>query len=92
MPDEPSPEQPRDAKAEAAAAKAYANAQRPWYTKKRWIFSIGAVLLIVITAAAGGCSADDSSDPATPASQQETPTSENEGLPRRSPPRRRSPR
>ena len=45
---------PRDAKAELKAAKAYAKAQRPWYKKKRWIFSIGLILLIA--AAAGGSS------------------------------------
>jgi hypothetical protein len=73
-PDPPTQPPPsRDPKAEAAAAKAYAKAQRPWYKKKRWILSIGAVLLIVIIAAASSGGGDDSSEPATPASQQETP-------------------
>lgn len=42
---------PRDAKAEAKAAKAYAKAQRPWYKKKRWIFSLGLILLIAVVSA-----------------------------------------
>jgi len=55
------PEQPRthkDAKADAKAAKAYAKAQRSWYQKKRYIFSLGAFLLIIVIAAASGGSTD----------------------------------
>jgi hypothetical protein len=51
------PEPPRnhkDAKAAAKAAKAYAKAQRPWYKKKRFIFSLGAALLIVVAVATSG--------------------------------------
>lgn len=44
----------KEAKADAKAAKAYAKAQRAWYQKKRFIFSIGAVLLVIISAAASG--------------------------------------
>lgn len=51
---------PRDAKAEAKAAKAYAKAQRPWYKKKRWIFSLGFILLIVaVSAGSSGGGGDD---------------------------------
>lgn len=54
------PEPPRshkNAKADAKSAKAYAKAQRSWYQKKRYIFSLGAFfLLIVIVAASGGSS------------------------------------
>ena len=51
MSEQPGPGR-KDAKAEVKAAKAYAKAQRPWYKKKRWIFSI--LILLVIVAAAGG--------------------------------------
>lgn len=40
----------REAKAQAKAAKAYAKAQRPWYKKKRWVLSLGVIVLIVIVA------------------------------------------
>jgi hypothetical protein len=84
MSDEDSPEQPReagprDAKAEAAAAKAYAKAQRPWYKKKRWIFSIGVVLLIIVIAAAGsGGSGDNGSEPSGGTTSEQTPTATEE--------------
>ncbi|HUR87045.1 MAG TPA: DUF4352 domain-containing protein [Solirubrobacteraceae bacterium] len=65
----------RDAKAELKAAKAYAKAQRPWYTKKRYIALGLFALLVVISVAAGGGgdsnnntdSADNSSPPPPPA-------------------------
>jgi hypothetical protein len=44
---QPEPPNRRDAKADAKAAKAYSKALRPWYRKKRWILSIGLVLLMV---------------------------------------------
>ena len=43
-----------DPKAQAAADKAYAKAQRPWYKKKRWIISLAVVAIIVISAVASG--------------------------------------
>jgi hypothetical protein len=46
------PSTKRDAKAELKAAKAYAKAQRPWYKKKRWVLSLGPVLLVVAIAVA----------------------------------------
>lgn len=52
----------RDAKAEAAAAKARAKSLRPWYKKKRFLLPLAFVLLIVIIAAAGG---GDDTDVAT---------------------------
>lgn len=48
------PNGPRDAKAELRAAKAYSKAQRPWYKKKRWILSLGVILLIVAVSASSG--------------------------------------
>jgi len=57
----------REAKGQAKAAKAYAKAQRPWWKKKRWIFSLGLILLIVAVSAGssggggGGGSSDDKS-------------------------------
>ncbi len=48
------PEQPGDGRARAKADKAYAKAMRPWWKKKRWILSLGFVLLAMIAAASGG--------------------------------------
>ena len=42
---------PRDARAQAKAAKAYAKAQRPFYRKKRW-WVLGAIVVIIIAAIA----------------------------------------
>jgi hypothetical protein len=82
MTDQPTPPA-NDARAQAAAAKAYAKAQRPWYKKKRWIISIAVVVLIVIGAAAGGSGSDDkgtqaTDSPTAPAtnSQTEEPTAD----------------
>jgi hypothetical protein len=44
------------AKAEARAAHAHAKALRPWYKRKRWILSIGFIVLVVIAGAAGSSS------------------------------------
>jgi hypothetical protein len=43
-----------DPKATAAAAKAYAKAQRPWYKKKRFMIPLVLVIIAVIATAAGG--------------------------------------
>ncbi len=51
----------KDAKAQAKAAKAYAKANRPWYSKKRF-WALGVVLLALLAGIFGG--GDDSSDPA----------------------------
>ena len=76
------PEPPRnhkDAKAAAKAAKAYAKAQRPWYKKKRFIFSLGALLLIVVIVAnSGGQSATGDSASAGSASSA-TASTKNDG-------------
>lgn len=50
------PGSPRDPKAEAAAAKAYAKAQRPWYKKKRWQVAIlfAAIVVLVLLFGVGG--------------------------------------
>jgi hypothetical protein len=76
---QPEPPSPRDAKAEARAAKAYAKALRPWYRKKRYIFSLGAIVLIGIAAAAGG--GTDSSDPAETGAPAAPAVSQSEGNP-----------
>ncbi|WP_166140434.1 OB-fold protein [Nocardioides ochotonae] len=44
----------RDPRAEAAAAKAYAKAQRPFYKKKRVIIPAALVAMVAVGAAAGG--------------------------------------
>lgn len=43
-----------DPRATAAAAKAYAKAQRPWYRKKRFLLPLAFVVVIAIAMAAGG--------------------------------------
>jgi hypothetical protein len=48
----------RTAKADAKAAKAKAKALRPWYKKKRWVFS-GAFVAILAVSAAAGAGKDD---------------------------------
>jgi hypothetical protein len=53
----PPPAPPRDAKAELAAAKAYAKAERPWFKKKRFI-ALGLFVLLMVIAIAGGASSD----------------------------------
>lgn len=44
----------RQAKADAAAEKARAKAERPWYKKKRIIIPLALLLLIVVVAVSGG--------------------------------------
>lgn len=57
-------DQPTNPKAAAAAAKAYAKANRPWFKKKRFIIPIVLVALMILGGLAGG--GGDSTDP-TPA-------------------------
>lgn len=58
------PIDPRDARAQAKAAKAYAKARRPWYKKKRFIIPIILIVLIIIIsiATANGGNDDTSND------------------------------
>jgi Domain of unknown function (DUF5067) len=78
MPPPPPPEarNHKDAKAEAAAAKAYAKALRPWYRMKRW-WAAGLVLFAIIAVAVSQTSSDDSqptvSNNTTQAPQSEEP-------------------
>ena len=51
---EPASEGPRNPKADAKAAKAYAKAMRPWYKKKRVIIPAGLVALAMAGAASSG--------------------------------------
>lgn len=45
----------REAAAQAAAAKAYAKAQRPWWRKKRWwVLAVVVVVVIAAAASSGG--------------------------------------
>lgn len=46
------PYDPRDARAQAKAAKAYQKARRPWYKKKRFILPLALIVLIIIIVAA----------------------------------------
>lgn len=73
---------PADPKAEAAAAKAYAKAQRPWYKKKRFIVLLGLVVVSIAAVAVSGGeqSSDESgSDVASPASPGATASTEPNG-------------
>ena len=67
----------RQAKAEMAAAKARAKAERPWYQKKRFIIPLALLLLIVIVAVTSGGD-DDGSQSAGPA-EDTTATSNDVG-------------
>lgn len=49
-PDQRTFQNPRDAKAQAKAEKAYRKAQRPWYQKKRFIVPLILLVLIVLIA------------------------------------------
>ena len=65
VPDQEQPRQGpswRDAKADAKASKAYAKAQRPWYKKKRWIISLGLILIIALASAGSGGGSSNSGD------------------------------
>jgi hypothetical protein len=53
-PQQPAFDNPRDARAQAKAEKAYRNAQRPWYRKKRFVIPIGFVVLLVAVSALNG--------------------------------------
>ena len=59
------PVNPRDAKAQLKAAKAYAKAQRPWFKKKRWILPLGFVALMMIVAALSNSSGTTGSTAST---------------------------
>jgi hypothetical protein len=61
------PEDYKQAKASAKAAKAYAKAQRPWYKRKRYILSLGAILLVVIVAASSSGSSNQANTAPAPA-------------------------
>jgi hypothetical protein len=57
----PPAQPPRDAKAELAAAKAYAKAERPWYKKKRYIGGGLLAFLVIASIAGSGSSTDTTS-------------------------------
>ncbi len=60
----------RNDKAERAAAKAYAKAQRPWYKKKRFIIPGGLVALGILGSASGGGGTSSTDPVAAPESSQ----------------------
>lgn len=63
-------------KADAKAAKAYAKALRPWYKKKRWIASLGLVVLIVIGVAASGGEEEGTKAAGTDAGADQAPAAD----------------
>lgn len=69
---------PRSAKAQAAADKAYKKASRPWFKKKRFILPLLFILLIILISALGGGGDDNAntSSPATSSSAEAAPTQE----------------
>lgn len=69
---------PRDAKAQAKAEKAYRKAQRPWYKKKRFILPLALIALIIIIsiANAGGddtASTEPDSGSSAPSAEESAP-------------------
>jgi hypothetical protein len=63
---------PREARAQASAEKAYRKAQRPWYKKKRFIVPLALVLLIaVVSALSGGGGGAATTAPGGPAAAQD---------------------
>jgi hypothetical protein len=71
----PSEQSPRNPKAEAKAAKAYAKAVRPWYKKKRVILPAGLLALIVVVVAASGGGSGSGNASATSTSSTATSAS-----------------
>lgn len=69
---------PRSAKAQAAADKAYKKASRPWFKKKRFILPLLFILLIILISAlsGGGDDSTNTSTPATSSSAEAAPTQE----------------
>jgi hypothetical protein len=80
----PGPAQPRNPKAEARAARAYAKASRPWYKKKRWWLA-GAVALIIVISIASASGSGGGSDNKTPAIAAKTKSTGGGGSPSSSP-------
>ncbi|UWX97755.1 DUF4352 domain-containing protein [Arthrobacter zhaoxinii] len=72
------PQNPRDARAQAKADKAYAKARRPWYKKKRFILPLALIVLIVIISIAtmSGGGGNDTADPDSSSDPTATETSE----------------
>lgn len=68
------PYDPRDARAQAKAAKAYQKARRPWYKKKRFILPLALIVLIIIIVAAN--SGGDGGGNNTTGTTNTDPTSE----------------
>jgi hypothetical protein len=60
---------PKEAKAQAKAAKAYSKATRPWFKKKRIILPLALIVVIGISVAAKGGGDKGTSDSTTNASQ-----------------------
>lgn len=86
------PNESRNAKADAAASKAYAKASRPWYKKKRWWLATAVVVMIVAAAAgSGGDASTDAPPAADDTSNSEPKTSEEPGAAKEDPPAEEEP-
>lgn len=77
-PSEPQYTDPRSAKAQAQADKAYKKASRPWFKKKRFILPLILILIIILIAAfsGGGDDSTTASDPAASSSVEAAPNEE----------------
>jgi len=87
-PQQPGFDNPRDAKAQAKAEKAYRKAQRPWFQKKRFLIPIGLVVLLVLVSALGGggdngtaTRTSPGSAPANPAPAGQAPAAQDPAAP-----------
>ncbi len=69
------PGAPRNPKAEAKAAKAYAKATRPWFKKKRFIIPAVLLLLLLFSKLGGGSDTGTSTDAAKAPESTATATS-----------------
>ena len=76
------PYDPRDARAQAKAAKAYEKARRPWYKKKRFILPLALIVLIIIisiaTGSGGGGGGDNTTGTTNPDTSPEPTVTESQ--------------
>ncbi len=77
-PESQEPLSKKDARAQAAAAKAYAKSQRPWFMRHKIMSGLGALILIIIIASAassGGSGTKDTADTSAAAPASSAPAS-----------------
>jgi hypothetical protein len=72
---------PRSAKAQAAADKAYKKASRPWFKKKRFILPLLLILLIILISALNAGGGDDNANTSDPAASSSADAAPAEAFP-----------